>query len=517
MEPIRFSDNALFKGWGNPMRSESTIDGLEIIQGAIPAGLEGTLYRNGADWQYPSGRDDDIFIDGEGMFHMFRFEDGQVSYRSRWVHTERYEIQRKARRSLFGRYRNRYTNAPEAADANMGSANTTAMFHAGHLYALKEDDHPYAIDPDTLATIGRTDMNGQISANTFTAHPKLDPITNELLAFAYQARGDGTKDIVYYLFDKDGKLANEVWFEMPYAACVHDFAVTDEWIVFPFFPLITDMDAVKKGGNYFQWNPDQDTHIALVPRYGDASGIRWFKGPASSAGHMMNAVREGNKVHLDLCLYEGNCFPFFTTPQGEVTPPVPPFLTRITLDLASNDGAIAKKPLLKVSCEMPRTDDRYQGRPYRYGYMIVYRSPDGWIWRRASLMSGLRGRGIQCRNANSCRAGPMRRKGTAGCWCRSHAYRKGAAIWWCSTRWTLRQGRWQRRSCPCGCALPSMEHGCPRKLFPAGNIAMNFPQARAEAVGVPLTIKFRLLANKMRVKKRRFWKDKMGKRPIALI
>jgi len=30
-----------------------------------------------------------------------------------------------------------------------------------------------------------------------------------------------------------------------------------------------------------------------------------------------------------------------------------------------------------VSCEMPRTDDRYQGRPYRYGYMIVYRSSDG--------------------------------------------------------------------------------------------------------------------------------------------
>ncbi|MXP24968.1 dioxygenase [Altererythrobacter indicus] len=377
MEPIRFSDNALFKGWGSPMRSESTIDGLEVIQGAVPEGLEGTLYRNGADWQYPSGRDDDIFIDGEGMFHMFRFEDGQVSYRSRWVHTERYEMQARARRALFGRYRNRYTNAPEAANANMGSANTTAMFHAGHLYALKEDDHPYEIDPDTLATIGRSDMNGQISARTFTAHPKLDPITNELLAFAYQARGDGTKDIVYYLFDKDGKLANEVWFEMPYAACVHDFAVTDEWIVFPFFPLITDMDVVKKGGNYFQWNPDQDTHIALVPRNGDASGIRWFKGPASSAGHMMNAVREGSKVHLDLCLYEGNCFPFFTTPQGEVTPPVPPFLTRMTLDLASNDGAIAKEPLLKVSCEMPRTDDRYQGRPYRYGYMIVYRSPDG--------------------------------------------------------------------------------------------------------------------------------------------
>ncbi len=92
---------------------------------------------------------------------------------------------------------------------------------------------------------------------------------------------------------------------------------------------------------------------------------------------MMNAVREGNQVHLDLCLYEGNCFPFFPTPQGERTAPVPPFLTRITLDLARNDGGFEKTRLLGPSCEMPRTDDRYQGRAYRHGYMIVYRGQDG--------------------------------------------------------------------------------------------------------------------------------------------
>ena len=249
--------------------------------------------------------------------------------------------------------------------------------HAGQLYALKEDDHPYALDPDTLETIGRTDLNGQITSTSFTAHPKVDPITNELLAFSYQAKGDGTKDIVFYLFDKTGRKINEVWFEMPYAACVHDFAITDEWIVFPFFPLITDMEHVKAGGAFYQWHPDQETVIALVPRYGGVDDIRWFRGPATSAGHMMNAVREGAKVHLDLCLYEGNCFPFFETPAGETSPPVPPFLTRLTMDLERNDEGFDKARLCNVPSEMPRTDDRYQGRPYRQGYMIVYRSADG--------------------------------------------------------------------------------------------------------------------------------------------
>jgi len=376
-EPIHFPDIPLYAGWGEPMRTECTTDGLEIIQGEIPAGLQGTLYRNGADRQYPSGRTDDIFIDGEGMFHMFRFQDGRVDYRCRWVRTGRYEAQAKARRGLFGRYRNRFTADPAAESVHQGTANTTAMFHAGHLYALKEDDHPYELDPDTLDTIGRSDLNGQITATSFTAHPKVDPITNELLAFSYQAKGDGTKDIVFYLFDKTGAKINEIWFEMPYAACVHDFAITDEWIVFPFFPLITDMEHVKAGGAFYEWHPDQETVIALVPRYGTADGIRWFRGPATSAGHMMNAVRDGTKVHLDVCLYEGNCFPFFTTPSGETTAPVPPFLTRLTMDLGRNDQGFDKARLCNVPSEMPRTDDRYQGRPYRQGFMIVYRSADG--------------------------------------------------------------------------------------------------------------------------------------------
>ncbi len=377
VEPVRFPDIELYRGWGEPMRTECDIRGLELTQGAIPAGLEGALYRVGADRQYPSGRTDDIFIDGEGMMHMFRIKDDHVDYVCRWVCTERFMLQKAARRAFFGRYRNRYTNDASVSGAHMGTANTTAMFHAGRLYALKEDDLPYRLDPETLETIGRDDFNGAIRASCLSAHPKVDPVTDELFTFSYQARGDATRDIVFYRFGPDRQLLNEIWFEMPYAACVHDFAITDEWIVFPFFPLITDLDVVKAGGSYFQWHPDKDVHVALVPRNGTAREIRWFKMPAASAGHMMNAHREGSRVHLDVCLYDGNCFPFFGTPAGETTEVVPPFLTRLTMDLARDDGRIERRRLLGTSCEMPRTDDRYQGQPYRHGYVIAGRGPDG--------------------------------------------------------------------------------------------------------------------------------------------
>lgn len=376
VEPVRFPDIELYRGWGEPMRTESEIRGLELVQGEIPAGLQGALYKVGADRQYPSGRQDDIFIDGEGMIHMFRFKDNQVDYVSRWVQTTRFLKQREARRGLFGRYRNRYTNDPSVAGVHMGTGNTTAMFHAGRLYALKEDDLAYRMDPDTLATLGKDDFGGAIRAQTFSAHPKVDPVSDELLTFAYQARGDATRDIVFYVFGPDRRLVNEVWFEMPYAACVHDFAITDEWVVFPFFPLITDLEVIKAGGPYYQWHPDKPMHIALVPRYGSAKDIRWYQAPATSAGHMLNAHREGSRIHLDVCLYEGNCFPFFPTPAGEISPPVPPFLTRLTVDLSDTGGHIEKRRLIPNVCEMPRTDDRYQGRAYRHGYLI-FRSQDG--------------------------------------------------------------------------------------------------------------------------------------------
>ena len=377
VETVQFPDVELYRGWGEPMRTESTLRGLELTQGAIPDGLEGALYKVGADRQYPSGRLDDIFIDGEGMIHMFRFKDNHVDYVSRWVHTQRYKLQHEARRSLFGRYRNRHTNEPEVKGVHMGAGNTTAMFHAGHLYALKEDDLPHEIDPVTLETMSRTDFGGLISAETFTAHPKVDPVTNELLAFSYQARGDASLDIAFYVFDKHRQPVNEVWFKMPYAACVHDFAITDDWVVIPFFPLITDLEVIKQGGPYYQWHPDKEVHVALVPRYGKAEDIRWFRGPPASAGHMMNAFREGSKVHLDVCYYEGNCFPFFPTPQGEMTAPVPPFLKRLTFDLASGSDTFEKRQLMNMPCEMPRTDDRYQGRPYSHGYVICGRTADG--------------------------------------------------------------------------------------------------------------------------------------------
>jgi carotenoid cleavage dioxygenase len=241
---VVFPDIPAYAGWGAPMRSESTLQDLELISGSVPRDIGGTLYRCGPDRQYPPMSGEDIFIDGEGMAHMWRFEDGHVDYRSRWMRNERFLLQEEARRSLFGRYRNRHTNDPSVAGKAMGTANTNAIFHGGRLLVLKEDSLPFEADPDTLESIGEWDFHGEVTSKTLSAHPKIDLVTNEMLTYGHQAKGDGTTDMVYYVIGADGHVADVVWFHAPYAGVVHDFGVTESLVIFPFVPLITDVDVL---------------------------------------------------------------------------------------------------------------------------------------------------------------------------------------------------------------------------------------------------------------------------------
>ena len=372
---VVFPDIPLYKGWGAPLRVESDLFDLELIQGWVPADLNGTLYRCGPDRQYPPMTGDDIFIDGEGMAHMFRFNNGHVDYRSRWVRSERFRLQEQARRSLFGRYRNRYTNDASVNGRNQGTANTNAVWHGRKLLILKEDSLPVEMHPDTLETIGPWDYRGAVKAVSLSAHPKVDLHRNELLTYSYQASGDGTTDIVFYVIDAGGTVAHELWFDMPYPGMVHDFAVSETHIIVPFWPLITDMDVVRNGGPYYQWHPEKECHFAIFPRRGKEKDIRWFRGPAASAGHMMNAYIEGSLFHLDVCLYQGNCFEFFPNYDGSPFKPCPPQLARISFDLDKSRSDYTTAISVASPCEMPKLDDRYIGKPYRYGYMLC-RPPD---------------------------------------------------------------------------------------------------------------------------------------------
>ena len=136
------------------MRFEADVFDCEV-EGEIPDALKnGAYYRTGGDRAFPT-LEDDIILNGDGMFSMFRFEDGHVSYRSRYVKTERLKAELAARRRLYGKYRNRYTDDDSVSNLPQrdNTGNTYAFAHHGELYALREDSRPYRLDPETLETL----------------------------------------------------------------------------------------------------------------------------------------------------------------------------------------------------------------------------------------------------------------------------------------------------------------------------------------------------------------------------
>ena len=112
-----------FTGLNTPVGIEWSARNLEVI-GVIPPEIDGAFFRAVPDPAVPPKFDDDIILSGDGMIASFDISDGKVDYAIRYVETERYRLERDARRALFGQYRNPFTDEPEVAGKDRTVANT---------------------------------------------------------------------------------------------------------------------------------------------------------------------------------------------------------------------------------------------------------------------------------------------------------------------------------------------------------------------------------------------------------
>ena len=359
---------------GTVYRSESDLYDCEV-EGNLPADLDGAFYRVGPDPQYPKPEKyaNDIPFDGEGHLCLFRIKDGHVDFRSRWVRTQRWKAQHAARRSLFGMYRNPFTDDPSVKGLSRGTANTQIFYHHGRILALKEDSPPVAVHPLTLETLDDVyTFGGTLASQTFTAHPKIDSETGELIAFGYEARGLATDDVNVFSVDKSGRTNWSAWIKVPYAGMLHDFGVTQKHILFYVQPMTTNMDIIRAGGPHFAWDSTLPTWLGVMRRGGDGKDLRWYKGPGFMATHTMGNWSEGEKIYLDMDGDVSNQFPFF--PQlHEKYDPVKGAgrVLRVRVDLARDkvheyDYEWAYPGLQGA---LARQDDRYHTVPYRYGFL----------------------------------------------------------------------------------------------------------------------------------------------------
>lgn len=350
-----------------PFRFEAEIYDCEVI-GEIPREINGSFYRCGADTLYPTMQNDNL-NNGDGVMAAFHFEDGYVDFVQRYVKTERYLLERKNRRRLYGAYRNAYTDDPSTKGTDRdNTGNTTAFMHHGKLFALREDSIPYELDPITLETKGLASFRNQLRTKTMTAHPKVDPVTGEWWSYGQFSEKRFACEMSLHVIDKSGNVIREEEYTIPYPGMTHDWAVSRDHLIFHVWPLTVDVERMKKGGDFYAFDNDLVPMYGIMPRSGTTKDIRWFKVPEGAIAHFMNAFSEGNKVHVDGSTLTGHFFTFFQEAHGRpATEFKPGMFSRLTFDL--DTGKVEMRPLTNGSGGgMPEIDDRFAMQRYRYGF-----------------------------------------------------------------------------------------------------------------------------------------------------
>lgn len=369
-----FPKTPSFTGFNTPSRIEADIADL-AHEGTIPEGLNGAFYRVQPDPQFPPRLGDDIAFNGDGMITRFHIHDGQVDFRQRWARTDKWKLEHEAGHALFGAYRNPLTDDESVKGRIRSTANTNAWIFAGKLWAMKEDSPALLMDPATMESEQFATWDGRMKSMTFTAHPKIDPNTGNMVAIGYAASALCSDDCAYMEVNPQGELVREIWFKVPYYCMMHDFGITEDYLVLHVVPSIGSWERLEKGLPHFGFDTTLPVYLGIIPRRDDLTqdDIRWFKRDNCFASHVFNAFQDGTKVSIDVPEAQNNMFPFFPDVHGAAFDPVAAASrpTRWTVDLASNSDEFESITRLSESVgEFPRIDDRFTGMRNRYGWML---------------------------------------------------------------------------------------------------------------------------------------------------
>ena len=358
------------QGAAAPVSDELDLSNLEVI-GEIPAGLRGTYLRNGPNPAFPSKGEYHIW-DGDGMVHALTFDNEGVHYRNRWISTPPLQAEQRHGRALYGGMMDSETPDPELvgnAGLYKNPANTNIVRHAGKLLALWEGGLPTAMTDD-LETLGTDDFSGALRG-PMTAHPKIDPVTGEMFAF-------GGAPFPPYLrihtIDAAGKMVKSVEIDLPRPVMIHDFLVTEEHIVVFDSPLIFDFEGHAQTGSLLRWAPEYGTRIGVMPRYGEASDMRWLESDICNVFHFLNGWTEGNKIELT-----ASSMPWVSIDFQKSEPPEGvdgnAYLNSFSIDLGT--GHVGQRQIGEIAGDFCKVADSVAGMKHRYGYMSSFSSGEG--------------------------------------------------------------------------------------------------------------------------------------------
>ncbi|MCX2980640.1 9-cis-epoxycarotenoid dioxygenase [Halieaceae bacterium IMCC14734] len=349
-----------------PVYDEITAEEMEVI-GTIPNDIAGNFLRIGPNPYYVPDIEKYHIFDGDGMIHGVHIRDGKATYRNRFIDSDGLREERAKGEwiypglNMFGEM-----IAKGEIPPSKNTGNTAMVFHNQQLFALMEGGTPYRVTLPDLETTGEHDFDGTLNHN-FTAHPKVDTATNEMITFGYSPM---PPFLTYSVVAPTGKAIHTKEITIPKGIMMHDCAITENYTIFPDLPLIFDFEAAMNGEDMIRWDPSNGCRFGVVPRLGDDSNIKWFDIEESFLFHVSNSWEEGDEIVFQAC--RSNRGGIVSDPDSDVTEQLGQ-LHEWRLNMAT--GEVSSKPLdREYHCDFPRINDELMGRKNRYLYAARFRT-----------------------------------------------------------------------------------------------------------------------------------------------
>ena len=330
------------RGNWSPMQQERSETRL-VVQGNIPLDLSGVYLRTGPNPK--SGTGEHWFL-GDGMVHGIRLSDGKAQW-----------------------YKNRFLQTPDITDPlsdpaaglgdlRRGKGNTHVVAHNKKILCLEEAHWPWEIDAQ-LNTVGCENFSEALTCS-MTAHPKVCPTTGELLAFSYF--NFSQPYLNYIRIGADGVLKQLEGIELPQMVMMHDFNITENYVVFMDLPLALDLDLLATGIP-FRFKRESGARLGVMPRNGPSSDVRWFEIEPCYVFHQVNAWDKDGVVTLYVSR-QNSAFGADSGDYSEVGR-----LHRWTIDLKR--GSVSEQPIDDRPADFGRVNDTMVGRESRFGYLMA--------------------------------------------------------------------------------------------------------------------------------------------------
>lgn len=294
------------------------------VEGLLPADLQGTLYRNGPGLFERNGQMKNCVLDGDGMIRAYRFHGGKVEFQNRFIQTPKFIEEERAGKFIHETWT---TPAPGSLFNRLGAnianqAGVSVIARDGHLYAFDESSQPFKLNPDTLTTLGKSDLG--VPKTVYAAHSKLDAKTQEWSHFGVSYGKDATLHLT--IFDNHNQLKLHRRIKLPYYTYIHDFFVTERYILMNLHPVKINIFPFLLGQksfvDCFSWHAQQGNTLMLIDKQNPESTPQYFQTDAAWMWHSINAYEMGDEIIADFVGYDepdhfiGDDPELFTIMQG---------------------------------------------------------------------------------------------------------------------------------------------------------------------------------------------------------